>query len=195
MSMTDANQMNKTPLFDPELYEQFLKLFSRDQLRIVAWIRSLVPDHAAAGDVFQETSLELWRSFPTFRPDTEFLPWALGVARHQVLKHWRKTRRDRVVFSEDFLRELADEAVGLAAELAPRQAALDECVKQLSDRQRDLIHRFYSENQPAAMIAEAWDRSVHAIYKSLKVLRRSLLECVESKLSDQNPSYRTGETR
>ncbi|TVQ52144.1 MAG: sigma-70 family RNA polymerase sigma factor [Phycisphaerales bacterium] len=173
-----------TPI-DPELYEQFLTLFTRDQLRITAWIRALVPNHTAAADVFQETSLELWRSFATFRPDTDFLPWALGVARHQVLKHWRTAKRDRLTFSEEFLHELTVEAIGLADELMPRQAALDECVKQLSDRQRDLIHRFYGDNQTAAVIASAWERSVHAVYKSLKVMRRALLECVEAKLAGQ----------
>ena len=171
----------------PELYEQFLTLFTRDQLRITAWIRALVPNHTAAADVFQETSLELWRSFPTFRPDTDFLPWALGVARHQVLKHWRTAKRDRLTFSEEFLHELTVEAIDLADEMVPRQAALDECVKQLSDRQRDLIHRFYGANQTAAVIASAWERSVHAVYKSLKVTRRALLECVEAKLAGQTP--------
>ncbi len=175
-----------TPI-DPELYEQFLTLFTRDQLRITAWIRALVPNHTAAADVFQETSLELWRSFPTFRPDTDFLPWALGVARHQVLKHWRTAKRDRLSFSEEFLHELTVEAIELGDELVRRQAALDDCVKQLSDRQRDLIHRFYGENQTAAVIAGAWERSVHAIYKSLKVMRRALLECVEAKLAGQTP--------
>jgi RNA polymerase sigma-70 factor (ECF subfamily) len=177
--------MTEESPIDPELYEQFLKLFTRDQLRILAWVRALVPEHAAAADVFQETSLELWRSFPSFRPDADFLPWALGVARHQVLKHWRKAKRDRLVFSEDFLNELTTEAIVLAKELAPRQAALDECVEQLSHRQRDLIHRFYGENQPASAIADAWERSVHAVYKSLKVVRRALLDCVEAKLAGQ----------
>ena len=34
-------------------YEQFLRLFSRDQLQVMAYIRSLVHDHSAASDVFQ----------------------------------------------------------------------------------------------------------------------------------------------
>ena len=183
--MLNMDRETKTPLVDPELYEQFLKLFTRDQLRIVAWIRALVLDHTAAADVFQETSLELWRSFPTFRPDADFLPWALGVARHRVLKHWRKAKRDRLTFSEEFIQELTVEAIGLADELAPRQAALDECVGQLSDRLRNLIHRFYGENQTADVIASDWEPSVQAVYKSLKVMRRALLECVETKLSEQ----------
>jgi RNA polymerase sigma-70 factor (ECF subfamily) len=178
--------MNDDLQRDPELYEQFLRLFTREQFRIAAWIRALVHDPAASADVFHETSLELWRSFPEFRPDADFLRWSLGVARHQVLKYWRKAKRDRLVFSDELLNQLAVDAISLSHELAPREAALDDCVKQLSDRHRDLIHRFYGENQTAIAIAAAWQRSVHAVYKSLKVLRRSLLECVEAKLMEQS---------
>ena len=129
--------------------------------------------------------MELWRSFPEFRPDADFLSWALGVVRHQVLKYWRNVKRDRPAFSDQFIQDLTVEAIALADELAPRQDALDDCVKQLSDRQRDLIRRFYGENQAAIVLAQAWQRSVHAVYKSLKVMRRSLLECVEAKLAEQ----------
>lgn len=163
-------------------YEAFLRLFTRDQLRVLAYIRALIHDHAVAADVFQETSLELWRSFATFRRDEDFARWALGIARHQVLKYWRTRDRDRHVFSETLLAELSTAAIDIAHDMEPRQAALDQCVGQLSDRQRELIRLFYGENQSAAAIAEAWDRSVHAVYKSLKVMRRALLQCVESKL-------------
>ncbi len=178
--------MNDDLRRDPELYEQFLKLFTREQFRIVAWIRAIVHDPAASADVFQDTSLELWRSFPEFHLDADFLRWSLGVARHQVLKYWRKAKRDRLAFSDELIHQLAVDALSLSDELAPRQAALDDCVKQLSDRQRDLIHRFYGENQNATDIASDWQRSVHTVYKSLKVMRRSLLECVEAKLMEQS---------
>ncbi|EAQ80095.1 sigma-70 family RNA polymerase sigma factor [Blastopirellula marina] len=180
--------MNEDRIHRSSDYEDFLRLFTRDQLRVLAYIRALIHDHSVAGDVFQETSLELWRSFATFRRDEEFTPWALGIARHQVLKYWRTRDRDRHIFSEVLLAEISATAIGLASELEPRQEALDECVTLLSDRQRELIQLFYGENQSAATIADAWNRSVHAVYKSLKVMRRSLLECVESKLATQQPN-------
>ncbi len=178
--------MNDHASSDPELYEEFLQLFTRDQLRIFAWIRALVHDPTASSDVFQETSLEMWRSFASFRPDADFLRWGLGIARHQVLKYWRKARRDRHAFSDELIQELTAESFSFAEELAPRQAALDDCIRKLSDRQRDLIHRFYGDNQSATAIAEAWQRSVHAVYKSLKVMRRFLFECVEAKMMEQS---------
>ena len=109
----------------PERYEEFLSAFSHTQARVQAYIQALVPDPAHADDVFQSTSLVLWRSFATFDRDREFLPWALGVARHQVLTHWRTKRRDRHVFSEGLLAGLADEAAGMVGTIDTRQRALD----------------------------------------------------------------------
>ncbi len=176
--------MDKKSAHDTDQYEEFLRLFTRDQFCVLAYIRALIYDSAAANDVFQETSLVLWRSFPSFRPEAEFAPWAIGVARHQVLKYWRGQSRDRLVFSETLLLDLADDAASLASEMPPRQAALDECVQHLSGRQQGLIRMFYGENQSAGAIAATWDRSVHTVYKSLKVMRRSLLECVERKIAE-----------
>jgi len=164
-------------------YELFISLFSRNQGRILAFVRALVPDPTQAEDVFQSTSLVLWRSFATFRRDAEFLPWAVGVARHQVLMHWRTKRRDRHVFSEELLLELAAATESGLGEIDRRQLALEACVSGLPPRQRDLIRMFYGENRSAGEIAASWNRTVHAVYKALATLRRALLECVTIRLA------------
>jgi RNA polymerase sigma-70 factor (ECF subfamily) len=92
-------------------------------------------------------------------------------------------RRDRHVFNEALLADLADTAVDLLDTVDVRQQALEACMETLTARQRDLVRRFYSERQAAAAIAAKWNRTVHAVYKSLKVLRRSLHECVERRLA------------
>jgi len=171
------------PVEGSDDYELFLSLFTKCQGRIQAFIRTLVHDPAQADDVFQSTSLVLWRSFATFRRDAEFLPWALGTARHQVLVHWRTQRRDRHVFSEALLADLADSTAAAVETAEARMAALEACIATLSDRQRELIRLFYGENQAAAAIASRWGRTVHAVYKALKVMRTALLDCVTKKLS------------
>jgi RNA polymerase sigma-70 factor (ECF subfamily) len=171
------------PVEGSDDYELFLALFTKCQGRIQAFIRTLVHDPAQADDVFQSTSLVLWRSFAAFRRDAEFLPWALGTARHQVLVHWRTQRRDRHVFSEALLADLADSTAAAVETAEARMAALEACIATLSDRQRELIRLFYGENQAAGAIASRWGRTVHAVYKALKVMRKALLDCVTKKLS------------
>ena len=171
------------PVEGSDDYELFLALFTKCQGPLQAFIRTLVHDPAQADDVFQSTSLVLWRSFATFRRDAEFLPWALGTARHQVLVHWRTQRRDRHVFSEALLADLADSTAAAVETAEARMAALEACIATLSDRQRELIRLFYGENQAAGAIASRWGRTVHAVYKALKVMRKALLDCVTKKLS------------
>ena len=171
------------PRADSDDYELFLSLFTKCQGRLHAFIRTLVHDPAQADDVFQSTSLVLWRSFGTFRRDAEFLPWAIGTARHQVLTHWRSRRRDRHVFGDDLLAELADTTEAAIDGAEARMAALEACIAALPDRQRELIRLFYGENLAADAIAKRWDRTVHAVYKALTVMRKALFDCVSRKLS------------
>ena len=168
---------------ESRLYEAFLAHFSRGQPQVQAFIRSLVHDRTSADDVFQATSLALWRKFSTFRADAEFVPWALGIARNEVLHHWRSRRRDRLVFSEAVLAQLADVALSVANEVDPRLAALEACIEKLPERQRQLVTLFYGQQLPAETIAVSWDRTVHAVYKSLKVMRRNLMDCVDRTLA------------
>lgn len=178
-----ARQHPPLPSAGSDEYELFLSLFTKSQGRLQAFIRTLVHDSASADDVFQTTSLALWRSFATFRRDAEFLPWAIGTARHQVLVHWRTRRRDRHVFSEALLADLADTTAGALDTAEARMVALESCIAALPERQRELIRLFYGENQAADAIAKRWDRTVHAVYKALKVMRKALFDCVSQKLS------------
>ena len=115
-----------------------------EPFRIAGFVRSLVVEPADAVDVLQEITLELWRSFPHYDPNRDFVNWAFGVARHQVLKHYRAKRRDRLTFSESMLGELADEAAQLLSDEQPRFQALRDCVSQLTQRQRQLVRDFYA---------------------------------------------------
>jgi len=56
---------------ESDQYESFLAHYSLAQTQVQAFIRSLVHDRTAADDVYQATSLALWRKFPTFRADAE----------------------------------------------------------------------------------------------------------------------------
>ncbi len=172
-------------LGENELYEEFLCSFLKSQYRIFAYILALVQDRGDAEDVFQETSLIIWREFASFDPDREFAPWALGIAKNQVLKFWRSRKQDRHIFSEVLIQQLAEDAMDTVLEREPRKRALRECIQDLTDRQKQLIEQFYGRRREAAVIAESWNRSVFTVYKSLKSLRKTLLQCIQRKLAEE----------
>jgi len=185
MFVQDQSGIRAGNVEPPEKYEEFLEVFTSAQLRIMTYIWSMIQDQNARQDVYQETTLALWKSFHTYRPDQEFQSWALGVARHQVLRYWRMRDRDRLVFGEPLLAELAQEGVEMVNEYESRQAALNHCLQRLPARQRDLVRQFYGEGKSASDVAEQWGRSVHAVYKSLKLLRKTLLKCVELRFAEE----------
>jgi RNA polymerase sigma-70 factor (ECF subfamily) len=71
----------------------------------------------------------------------------------------------------------------VANEADPRQQALESCIEKLPERQRQLVTLFYGQQLPAETIALSWDRTVHAVYKALKVMRRNLMDCVDRTLA------------
>ena len=172
----------------PGEYERFLAVFTLAQGRLQSYIRSLVHDRAAADDVFQTTALELWQKFSAGAEINDFTAWSLGVARHKVLHYWRSKRRDRLVLSDDVLTTLADVSLEVIEEADDRHDALLACVEALPDRQRQLMTLFYGEQWPAEAIAAQWNRSVHTVYKALKLLRKTLQTCIEARIAPAGPA-------
>ncbi len=60
--------------------EAVQRLFLKNTDVLQGFIIALVPDLAAAEDVFQEVFLTVSRLAPKFRPGTDFLAWARAIA-------------------------------------------------------------------------------------------------------------------
>ena len=164
--------------------EAFLRLFTREQFRIAGFVRSLVVDPSDAGDVLQGTSLALWRSIDQYDPNREFVNWAIGVARHQVLNYFREKRQDRLRFSEALLCELADQTAEMFTQDQQRYQALRECVRKLAVRERELVLDFYANGVSAGEIATRWNRNIHAVYNTLRNVRKGLQDCINRRLRE-----------
>ena len=61
-------------------HAQFLRLYTRHQHRILAYIYTLVPNRADAEDLLQDTAVLLWEKFAQFELGTDFIAWACRVA-------------------------------------------------------------------------------------------------------------------
>ena len=106
---------------DPDTFVQEL---TKHQSRLRGLIRCLLFRSEHVEDVLQETNLLLWNKADQFQPGTSFWAWASEVARYQVLTHWKKLGRDRHVFDEVLVNELAQEAETLAGLTEDRRVAL-----------------------------------------------------------------------
>src|SRR3954469_15981596 len=88
--------------------DQFVQQFVRCQDRVYAYIATLLPNRSDAEEVFQQTSLALWKKWPQYEPGRDFVRWACGMAHLEVSAFLRKhAGRRSTGLSEEVLLEVA----------------------------------------------------------------------------------------
>ena len=167
---------------------EFITLLTSHQRRLYAFILSLVRDPVNADDVLQETNLTLWRKWADFELGTDFLAWSFAVARFQVMAFRKKTQRSKLVFDDDLVSTLADEAEEALADHDQRRAALAKCLGRLKPDQRDLISRRYQPGACVNDMADGLGRSPKAVSEMLRRIRKNLQTCIERNLGSTSPS-------
>jgi RNA polymerase sigma-70 factor, ECF subfamily len=172
--------------------DEFARLLSRHSRQVFGFILSLSASRSDADDIFQETSVELWRKIGLFQPGTNFRAWAYQMAYHKVLDHRRKQGR-RHLLDEEAFHAIARDALLITAEnTSQREEALGHCLKKLPKADRQLIDRRYRAAQSPKQIAEQTSRSVHSIYRALTRIHESLSNCVRQTLAQESQKEASG---
>lgn len=167
-----------------DLHVKFLHVFTQHRNQIYSYIFSLLPHRDDAEDVFQRTSLILWKKFPEYDESSSFFSWACGVAFYEVKNFIRVAQRKRLQFREDVIEQLADERAGIPQlKLDQRASTLQECIKKLKDKDRELINQVYREQTPVKELADAAGAAIQTLYNRLNQIRRQLTHCIERTLS------------
>ena len=159
----------------------FLGYMLKNQRLIRNYIFSLHPRAQDLDDLVQQTALTLWREFEKFDSTREFLPWALRISYFEVLRLRKKQSRDRLVFSEDFIEQLATEFAEEPSS-GPHRHALDVCLAKLDIKSREVLLARYSEHATVSSLAAKHRASVHRLYRLLDSARASLVACVRRQL-------------
>jgi len=159
-------------------------LFLQHAAALRGFILGLLPDRAAANDVFQEVFLTVTQRAEQYRPDSSFLPWARGIARNKVLEHFRRCRRQPQPFDDRLLEVLADAAGRQDDAWEERRAALAECIQELAPRARQILELRYAEapaSPPEIARQLAW--TVNAVHVALARARKFLQDCTRRRLA------------
>ena len=166
--------------------EEFVRLFSRSQHRVLRFIHTLVPNLSAAEDILQETSVVLWKKWPQFDRDKDFVKWACGIARLEVFRMLRQNKRTTLYLNEVVLNQIADIAMAEAYDSARYEAgkaALEECMKELPGRLNEILTLRYKHEKTVQQIAELCQRPKSTIHDLLGKIRYQLLRCIQRRLS------------
>ena len=158
--------------------QEFSELITEHHARIYAYIHSLLRDLHDADEVMQRTTLVMWRKFKTYDRTKSFVGWASGVARYEVSNFFRQRGRDKMSFSDELAEVLIDSHAENANELDEQTEVLAQCMKKLSDSDRQLMQRCYQKDHSVPEIAAALGRSTQSIHNSLRRIRELLYQCV-----------------
>jgi RNA polymerase sigma-70 factor (ECF subfamily) len=171
----------------PDRRVEFADLLRRDQSRLFGYIHSLVRDLNDADDLFQQTTLILWKKFGEFDRGRSFFAWACGVARLEISNFLRNRSRQRLHFSDDLSLLLVEAQEELTdRELEDRRDALARCVERLRPSDRALLAECYGEDEGVHGAAGRRGRSTHSVYNSLRRIRRALFECIARTLAQES---------
>jgi len=168
---------------DAERNKQLMLLLTQHQRRIFSYLYTLVPDRHDAEDLLQETNLVICEKFAEFEPGTDFVAWACQIAWWRVRAARQKYARSKVVFDDTVLEAVAHTALEMRYETDQRHEALEQCLKKLHPRDRELVLSRYEPGCDVKAAAQRSGRSVLAAYKALGRIRKLLLDCVGNQLT------------
>jgi RNA polymerase sigma-70 factor (ECF subfamily) len=171
----------------PERRTEFAELLRLHQGRLYGYIHSLVRDLDDADDLFQQSAVILWNKFDDFDRARSFFSWACGIARFEVANFVRSRGRRKLYFTDELNLMLIEAAEQLPPqESEDRREALQECLEKLRTRDRELLRACYGdEDDSITAVADKRGRSSHSVYNSLRRIRRSLSECIERTMRQQ----------
>lgn len=165
--------------------DQFIRRLTDHQVDLQGFILSSLGSYSDALDVLQQTNIALWKKADQFIPSAPFMPWALQVAKYEILAHLRKRRRDRHQFSSEVVELMVDMAIQRSSNLSQRSEALMDCIKELPERSRDFLAIRYAHDRSVAEVAEISGRTVDAVKSVFLRIRRSLEECLDRRLAPE----------
>lgn len=129
-------------------------LYARHNVRVFRFLTRLVGNEASAEDLMNEAFVEVWRNAGRFEARSQVSTWILAIARYKALASLRRRTFDAL--DEEAYETVADTADDpeIAAAKNERSAILQECLKQLSTAQRQVVDLVYYHEQSIDEVAE-----------------------------------------
>ena len=165
---------------------QFVKLLTRNYCRINSFIFCMVPNAADSEDIMQETTALMWDKFDQYKLGTNFVAWALTIARYKILSYQRDMKRNRIKFDDRVIEMIETESRARLIDTqntTEKVAVLKKCIQKLPEKDREIVVLKYQSELPTKTIASRKKVSLPTIYRRLSKIYFNLLECINRNLS------------
>jgi RNA polymerase sigma-70 factor (ECF subfamily) len=177
-----SNPKNEKSDFSKEK-APFVNLLTANYYRIHAYVLSMVPNDSDADDIMQETVALMWQNFDRFQTGTNFVSWAVTVAKFQVLRYQKQRKRSRLILSDKAYDLLITENHSIQEQSHERFRALRECLQKLPEKDQNFIKLRYMDGATAKTVAQKIGASIDAVYRHGARLNDTLLRCVRTTLT------------
>jgi RNA polymerase sigma-70 factor (ECF subfamily) len=142
-----------------------------------------MPNRPEADDLMQEACIAMWRKFDTLKSEESFRSWAYSYLRLTALNMKRKQKRSPLVFTEELIEIISNDWKEMGSLSDAKSSALANCLKELPDKQRNLLAMYYSsEKITVRQMSEQLERPIDGIRKALTRIRAILKVCINDKL-------------
>lgn len=171
---------------ETEQVERFTSLWTQTQTSILAFVSSSVTSFSDSDDILQKVAGVAVRKFDQFDAEGDtsaFIGWVINIARYEVLMFLRQQASDRHRFFAESVDQIADAFTDLAPVADGRRHALAHCLKELSDRPREVLDKRYGEELGAGQIAELMGLSSGNVSVILNRTYKALRACIDGRLS------------
>lgn len=165
--------------------KEFITALLRYRSQVFGYIYTVMGDFHVAEDMFQEVSLTAYMKRDTFRSGTNFKAWLLEIARLKILEKKRDFSKHALTMDEQILKNIKIQFEKQKNQWEREKTALQQCMQELSDKSRTIIHLRFNFALAVKKIAERIKTSPSAVHVMLKRIYNKLYECVRIRLSGE----------
>lgn len=162
--------------------EAFVSLLVPNQRRIQAYILVLVPNKNDAEDIFQETLSVMWKNFDKFQLGTDFVAWAITIAKFKILTYRRNLSSSKIQFNSTIHEFLESVAISKINSLPEHLDVLKKCVQKLSGKEIVLLKFRYEDDMTFQKMSDRTGKHLTAIQRLMTSIHSKLALCIRHTL-------------
>lgn len=167
--------------------DALLALYDTAMPEVYGYLHRRCRDRTVAEDLTTEVFLSAVDSISRDVVTEVTTAWLVGIARHKIVDHWRRSERE-----QRRLHAVADEEA-TSPDADPWETHLDvlaarDVLADLGAHHRSALTLRYVDDLPVAAVAQVLDRTVHATEALLVRARRAFKNSYEALQSETEPS-------
>ena len=163
--------------------ETVVRTLDTDRAKLLAYAWSMLRDHHAAEDLYQDLLIVAMGQFESFNDDVHLLKWSRVTLRNKAMEFLRRSRPQTMSLDLDVIDQLESHWNQLDSHHSAEVIdALRRCLESLTPNARQLIELRYVQGLRGTDVAKATDRQPHTIYVALSRAYKALGDCINARM-------------